>query len=327
MKFRIFSIAVCAALLTVPGCKDDDDSTPYLSGSVTYSALPAYVLYGDSFHREVSGVYAGGGEIPGYRLYDGITAKSDTLRLEGQDGDVSFDYTVTKDTTGIFTVTVYAFCSGYYGLSKSNTITVVNPSLGAQGSLTGHPFGTGLTTFTDDSRDGSRYYTTTVGGAVWMAQNLCYAAAGTPFSDAEAMSAIFGRYYTFDEALAACPDGWHLPSDAEFISLAGGGTSHEKTSGGAAALKGSLSFNGSAMWPYSSSSIKETNETLFTAIPVGYSPADGQFNGYGEGAFFWTADALDATNSLVRYLKYDSDDILAASMDRTFRASVRCVKD
>lgn len=327
MKYRIYTIALCSALLLAPGCKKDEDSTPYLSGEVKFDKIPTYVVYGDSFHRDVTGAYGSGSELVGYRLYDSITAVSDTLRHEGQSGDVSFDYTVTKDTTGTFTLTVYAFCTGYYGLSKSGTFTIVNPSLGEKGSLAGHPFGTALVSFSDDPRDGARYYTTTVGGSEWMAQNLHYAACGAPYSDAEAMSSIFGRYYTYDEALAACPAGWHLPSDAEFISLAGSGTPHEKISGGADALKGGLSFNGSEMWAYSKSSVKVTNSTLFTAIPVGYSPTEGEFRGYGDGAFFWTSDAIDATNSLVRYIRYDSDDIFAGSMDRSFRASVRCVKD
>ena len=327
MKFRIYSIALCAALLLAAGCKDDDDTKPYLSGEVQFEKIPAYVVYGDSFHREVTGACGSGSELVGYRLYDPITALSDTLRHEGQSGDVSFDYTVSKDTTGTFTLTVYAFCTGYYGLSKSGSFTIVNPSLGQHGSLTNHPFGTSLVTFQTDSRDGARYYTTNAGGKEWMAQNLHYAESGVPFSDAEAMSSIFGRYYTYDEALAACPSGWHLPSDAEFISLAGSGTAREKISGGAAALKGGLSFNGSEMWAYSSSSVKVTNSTLFTAIPVGYCPTEGEFKGYGDGAFFWTSDAIDSSNSLVRYIRYDSDDIFAGSMDRTFRASVRCVKD
>jgi len=177
MKFRIYSIALCAALLLAAGCKDDDDTKPYLSGEVQFEKIPAYVVYGDNFHREVTGAYGSGSELVGYRLYDPITALSDTLRHEGQSGDVSFDYTVSKDTTGTFTLTVYAFCTGYYGLSKSGSFTIVNPSLGQHGSLTNHPFGTSLVTFQTDSRDGARYYTTNAGGKEWMAQNLHYAEA------------------------------------------------------------------------------------------------------------------------------------------------------
>ena len=34
------------------------------------------------------------------------------------------------------------------------------------------------------------------------------------------MDMIFGKYYTWTEAQTACPEGWELPSDADFVELA-----------------------------------------------------------------------------------------------------------
>ena len=77
-------------------------------------------------------------------------------------------------------------------------------------------------------------------GKTWMKQNLAYDGedpdnkVGAPFQDSEAMSDVFGRFYTWEEALGIepgetpaggnvqgiCPDGWHIPSDEEWTALA-----------------------------------------------------------------------------------------------------------
>ena len=55
-----------------------------------------------------------------------------------------------------------------------------------------------------------------------MSQNLNYETENSfcyqdhQYSD---YCSTFGRYYTFDEAKTVCPDGWHLPSKAEFDTL------------------------------------------------------------------------------------------------------------
>lgn len=51
-----------------------------------------------------------------------------------------------------------------------------------------------------DPRDGQKYKTVKIGDRVWMAEKLKYKGNAD---------------YTWDSALVACPDGWHLPSRTE----------------------------------------------------------------------------------------------------------------
>jgi|LSQX01.2.fsa_nt_gb uncharacterized protein (TIGR02145 family) len=335
MNLKSISIIFCLASIVLSGCKKEEEETkPILLGEVKFADLPSYVKKGESFHITVSGAYReDGSTLVGYRYRDPLKAVYDTLRRENEEGPVEFDFVISKDTLGTFGLSVHAFATGYYGISKYSFFTVVNSSLGDKGSLSKHPFGSALKTTIADGRDGKTYYITNAGGKSWMAQNLAYSANGTmgrPYEDSEAMNDIFGRYYSHDEALTACPEGWKLPSDADFVALAGSGSVREKIIGVAGALKGDVYFNGEQLWPYQNSSIKLNNISLFTALPLGYLSLHAgisTFYDYGASAIFWTSDAVDAERSLVRYLRVDSNDLFVEGLDNGLRASVRCIKE
>lgn len=72
-------------------------------------------------------------------------------------------------------------------------------------------------TFTD-TRDGQNYcWVTLKDGNKWMAENLNYETAGsTCYNNKESRCKDYGRLYTWDAALTACPEGWRLPSNNEW---------------------------------------------------------------------------------------------------------------
>lgn len=70
-------------------------------------------------------------------------------------------------------------------------------------------------TFTDP-RDGQTYATVEIGNQTWFAQNLNYETSNSwTYIDDPANGDIYGRLYTWEAALNACPSGWHLPGDVK----------------------------------------------------------------------------------------------------------------
>lgn len=340
MKIRnIILIGLSAAMLALPSCKKDKDSTStkdYISGTLTFSSsVPTYVRKGDAFSLTPSGItHPGTGlaEDVGYYWTVSWNSAKDTTKTEtDKTGDGTFKFTVPSKV-GTFTVYCVAFADGYYTKTNTTSFSVVDAALD---STVAGAYSSKDPIFVDP-RDEGTYYTTTFNGKTWMKNNLYYSGSGVPYENSEAMDAIFGRFYSWNEAVAACPEGWHLPSDAEFVEMAealatkGTKFSEKETfSGVAGGMMVDAKFLGTRMWEYWPQ-VKITNKAGFSALPVGYAVDSGssaKFTGIDNYAAFWVSDP-DSDFGHYRYIFVKQNDVQFGSGDKeSFRASVRCVKD
>jgi uncharacterized protein (TIGR02145 family) len=121
-----------------------------------------------------------------------------------------------------------------------------------------------------------------------------------------------------DKELA--PQGWHIPSDAEWNTLA-------QCLGGANQAGGALKQSGSLRW--TSPNTGATNSSGFTALPGGSRSLDGSFsfNNIGQWGFWWSSTSASATTATIRYLSYSSALLGSNNDDMNFGFSVRLVKD
>jgi len=344
MKFHsILALLLVAGISLSVSCKktDEEETDDYLSGSITIE-FPTYVTAGTvkSFQIDsMTTLYRDdeASEI-GYYFTNPTTGTSDTVIFDGGVANPDYPggvYTFTAPSeVGTYSLVVSGFSADYYIRSASASFVVVDPRLDGKGSITGF-FLNDESPMYVDSRDVKRYYTTKVGGVEWFRQNLGWQGAGEAYKDADAMSYIFGRYYTWEEAQTACPPGWRLPSDEEWIALAeaNGGTlanSSADVDNAAASLMEDLSFNGDTMWEYWPA-VKINNAAGFSAMPVGYATvSDGKykFRDYGNYTLFWTSSQTDdGERGVYRYIYVDKNTLFRGEGDKTsLAASVRCVR-
>jgi len=224
-----------------------------------------------------------------------------------------------------------------------------------------------LTDSFTDPRDGQVYKTVNIGDQWWMAENLdatnysdgsaiqlvekdtawdaliesdkayCY------YNNSTANKTIYGALYTWAAAMngasssntnpsgvqGVCPDGWHLPSDAEWkqLELYLGMNSHEVDSAGYRGSDegGKLKETGTRHW--ASPNTGATNSTGFTAIPGGSRYFTGSFLSMGYYPTFWSSTETESYYAWSRLLFFNQSTIYRDKYYKHYGFSVRCLKD
>lgn len=172
-----------------------------------------------------------------------------------------------------------------------------------------------------DPRDGKVYQTVVIGNQEWMAKNLAYAPSSGNFwayNNDDANVDIYGYLYDWTTANDVCPDGWHLPADAEWTELF-------NFLGGTSVAGGKLKETGTTHW--TSPNAGATNETEFTALPGGILSIDGEFDSVGGFGFWWSATELFGSEVSQRTMVYYDNAVGRYDVSKTLGLSVRCIRD
>ncbi|MCL2184127.1 MAG: hypothetical protein FWB85_11740 [Chitinispirillia bacterium] len=185
-----------------------------------------------------------------------------------------------------------------------------------------------------DSRDGQSYYTVTIGTQTWMAENLNYDAPGSAcYNNAPDSCAKYGRLYNWamvmNGALSStlspsgvrgiCPEGWHVPSNAEWETLekyvdpnASGNTNNAGTK-----LKSKSGWYNNR---------NGTDDHGFSALPGGHGGSGDYFAYAGSNGYWWSATEYDATKAYLRRMD-DYGSVTSYNNVKSDLYSVRCVRD
>lgn len=331
-KLNLF-IFVAAALFAVVSCKDDDDDTPslpYLQG--LYFDCPDFVSPGQAVTFVPEGVETPEGVEVSYKW------KVTPTMSEYKTADVYVHW--FSDTLKTYKVNATASAEGYNSASYSREVMVV------KGGIDGSVTETGIKA--SDPKvtvDGIDYYYAKVGDLYWFRNNLANTASGTPYVNEDVTSDVFGRFYNYNEALAACPEGWRLPAEDDWMDLleAVGSPATKKYSAVedvASKLFVNASFNSVQILSYWPEVGDITNSAKVSLLPFGYANLgnrnaegkypDASFDGIFEYAVYWTADKVEdeAGMAYYRYLLGNQPEMYVGKGDvNTFGASVRCVRD
>ncbi len=186
--------------------------------------------------------------------------------------------------------------------------------------------------------DGNVYNLVNIGTQTWMKENL----KALHYSDGSAISGVYaygneesnvaayGRLYNWNAAMknslletaqGACPDGWHMPTVAEYDVLL-------NFLGGESVAGGKLKEAGTDHWI--SPNTGATDESGFTALPGGfYFNSSVGFLKLGEYAKFWTSSQVNGSETSAYNLYLRADQAEAhneTGNEKELGASVRCLQ-
>jgi len=149
--------------------------------------------------------------------------------------------------------------------------------------------------------EGETYLTVVIGTQTWMASNLNYDAPGSKCNNC----ATYGRLYDWATAMGCnstscsgqiktkhqgiCPDGWHIPSNADWNVLMK--TVNPSCSDNSYCAGAGTKLKAREGWNSYSGVPAGTDDFGFSALPGGLGYSNGSFGNVGYGGFWWVVPA------------------------------------
>ena len=204
-----------------------------------------------------------------------------------------------------------------------------------------------------DARDGQSYNTIQIGNQCWMAENLNIGNRIDGSYNQNNNSIIekycynnntnncdtYGGLYQWDEMMqyvstegtqGICPDGWHLPTDAEYriVEIELGMSALETSNTGWRGTdEGAKLAGNEPLWTNGNLDLNANfDASAFMSIPGGYRSISGSSEHLSNVTFFWSSSE-NGGNAWIRHLHYNYTQIYRYYRDQAYGFSVRCIRD
>ncbi len=211
--------------------------------------------------------------------------------------------------------------------------------------------------------DGNSYNTVLIGTQCWTASNLKvtkyndgslipdlttstsnpwaptsgartgYDVSVVPLSDYVGTFGYLYNWYATIDSRKLCPAGWHVPTDAEwtnliqFIDPSAIVTVGAQSSTAGTVMKSTAtnSISGSGLgWNPGNPG---TNTSGFSGLPGGTRNNFGSFSSIRGNTFFWSDTGYDGSSAYTRDLTNGWAGVGRGSLNKSYGASVRCLRD
>lgn len=211
--------------------------------------------------------------------------------------------------------------------------------------------------------DGNTYNTLAIGQQCWMAENL----RTTHYSDGTAISLgsstnynkayryypdhnsstvpLYGYLYNWKAVMqdtpssnsnpsgvqGICPDGWHVPSDSEWVQLSEYLSSQScyvcgsNTSNIAKALAATTGWDNSSTICQVGNDQESNNSTGFGVRPAGEGGTSS--SNFGRYAYYWSASERGTMSATGFVVSYGGTGVGCYSEDKSVGRSIRCLKN
>ena len=315
MSKKVFPLLLAVITLAFIGCKEDENDH-----AADFKADQTHIGIGQAVNFEDNSI---GGRSYEWTFDGGDPATSTEKNPKGilytKEGNFDVTLRITTDD-GAATKTKKAF------------IVVKQLAGGCED----------LTSVTDI--DGNTYSVVTIGSQCWMGENL----KTSRFRDGSAIAevtddtewkdqltpafcwynndnsneATYGKLYNWfaiEDARGVCPEGWHVPSDAEFAVLTKYLGSADDVAGGR------LKEEGTTHWE--APNVLASNSSGFTGLPGGMRFQEGQFDHMGKNGLFWSSRRESTSLAFYLTLTYNSAATYRTYIYKRSGFSCRCVKD
>ena len=142
------------------------------------------------------------------------------------------------------------------------------------------------------------------------------------YNNDPAMGIIYGKlynWYAVNDPRGLAPQGWHVPSDAEWLSL-------ETCLGGPAVAGGAMKETGTSHWLNPNTGAN--NSSGFLGLPGGSRFNNGtSFSSVGYYGDWWSSTEEGTTYAWNRFLYYSGSIVSRSFYYKSYGFSVRCLRD